>query len=85
MSKPCWENGAGGLAQRRVATNLQFVGGEKKAAISVKHHKKEVHWSLAHRAALDKYFWMKGSLSYYLETGWPLRIPLPIKSDMHGL
>lgn len=52
MSKPCWENGTGGLAQCRVATNIQFVEKKKKkAAISAKHNKEEVCWSLAHGAS----------------------------------
>ena len=34
VSKCCWKNGANGLAQHRVATNLQFV----KNALSVKCH-----------------------------------------------
>lgn len=35
VSKHCWKNSANRLAQRRVATELQFV----KTAVSVKHSK----------------------------------------------
>lgn len=87
MSKPCWENGTGGLAQCRVATNIQFVGKKKKKKQQYLRStiRKRYAGPLLMEPALDKYFWMKGSLSYYLGTGWPLRIPLPIKTDMHGL